>query len=135
GLSGWGIRGREGVPWRACRCAVARDRRGRIARRGPVAGFQAGGALHQGTRTAGAEWAPDRDRAWQRTAQGGRDRRLLARADPQDRSRSADFDSGDVMARTSLLRIAHARSGDKGDTTNVGLIARRPEYYPVLAQE
>ena len=31
-----------------------------------------------------------------------------------------------------LLRLAHARSGDKGDTANVGLIARRPEYYPLL---
>jgi len=31
-----------------------------------------------------------------------------------------------------LLDIAHARSGDKGDTGNVGVIARRPEYYPLL---
>jgi hypothetical protein len=31
-----------------------------------------------------------------------------------------------------LLDIAHARSGDKGDTGNVGVIARRQEYYPVL---
>lgn len=34
-----------------------------------------------------------------------------------------------------LLAIAHARSGDKGDTANVGLIALRPELYPVLARE
>jgi hypothetical protein len=31
-----------------------------------------------------------------------------------------------------LLDICHARSGDKGDTGNVGLIARKPEYYPVM---
>jgi hypothetical protein len=31
-----------------------------------------------------------------------------------------------------LLRLAHARSGDKGDTANVGLIALKPEYYPVI---
>jgi hypothetical protein len=31
-----------------------------------------------------------------------------------------------------LIDIAHARSGDKGDTANVGVIARRPEYYPLL---
>jgi len=31
-----------------------------------------------------------------------------------------------------LLDIAHARSGDKGDTANVGLIALKPEWYPVL---
>ncbi len=35
--------------------------------------------------------------------------------------------------RVRLLDIAHARSGDKGDTANVGLIALRPEWYPVLA--
>ena len=33
-----------------------------------------------------------------------------------------------------LLDIAHARSGDKGDTANVGLIALRPSWYPVLVQ-
>jgi len=32
-----------------------------------------------------------------------------------------------------LLDIAHARSGDKGDTANVGVIALKPEWYPVLA--
>ena len=34
-----------------------------------------------------------------------------------------------------LLHLAHARSGDKGDTANVGLIALRPEYYPVLVKQ
>lgn len=33
-----------------------------------------------------------------------------------------------------LLDIAHARSGDKGDTANVGVIARREEYYPLLVK-
>lgn len=31
-----------------------------------------------------------------------------------------------------LLDIAHARSGDKGDTANVGIIALEPEWYAVL---
>lgn len=31
-----------------------------------------------------------------------------------------------------LVDIAHARSGDKGDTANVGLIALRPEWYQIL---
>ena len=39
------------------------------------------------------------------------------------------------MARVQLLKIAHARSGDKGDTANVGLIAKDPKYYGVLVQE
>lgn len=34
--------------------------------------------------------------------------------------------------RIRLLDIAHARSGDKGDTANVGVIALRPELYPLL---
>jgi hypothetical protein len=34
-----------------------------------------------------------------------------------------------------LLDLAHARSGDKGDTANIGLIALRPEYYPLLVRE
>jgi hypothetical protein len=33
-----------------------------------------------------------------------------------------------------LLDIAHARSGDKGDTANVGVIALRDEWYPILAK-
>jgi hypothetical protein len=36
--------------------------------------------------------------------------------------------------RVLLLELAHARSGDKGDTANVGLIARKPEYYPLLVK-
>ena len=35
----------------------------------------------------------------------------------------------------SLLKLAHARSGDKGDTANVGLIALKDEYYPLLVRE
>ena len=34
--------------------------------------------------------------------------------------------------RVPLVDIAHARSGDKGDTANVGVIALRPEWYPVI---
>ena len=34
-----------------------------------------------------------------------------------------------------LRRVAIARSGDKGDTANIGVIALTPELYPVLAQE
>ena len=37
--------------------------------------------------------------------------------------------------KVSLLKLAHARSGDKGDTANVGLIALKDEYYPLLVRE
>jgi hypothetical protein len=33
-----------------------------------------------------------------------------------------------------LNDIAHARSGDKGDTGNVGVIARKEQYYPLLVK-
>jgi hypothetical protein len=36
--------------------------------------------------------------------------------------------------KIQLLQLAHARSGDKGDTANVGVIARKPEYYPLLVR-
>ena len=34
--------------------------------------------------------------------------------------------------KVRLLDIAHARSGDKGDTANVGIIALKPEWYAPL---
>jgi len=34
-----------------------------------------------------------------------------------------------------LVRLAYGRSGDKGDTSNIGLIARRPQYLAVLRAE
>ncbi len=36
------------------------------------------------------------------------------------------------LARVPLERLAWARSGDKGDNANIGVIARRPEYLPYL---
>ncbi|HUP00794.1 MAG TPA: hypothetical protein VM737_04645 [Gemmatimonadota bacterium] len=36
------------------------------------------------------------------------------------------------MARVQLRRLAHARSGDKGDTANVGVIAYTDEAYALL---
>ena len=37
--------------------------------------------------------------------------------------------------KVQLVKLAHARSGDKGDTANVGLIALRDEIYPMLVRE
>lgn len=34
-----------------------------------------------------------------------------------------------------LLKLAHARSGDKGDTANVGVIALKDDFYPLLVRE
>lgn len=37
--------------------------------------------------------------------------------------------------KIELLKLAHARSGDKGDTANVGVIALKEEYYSLLVRE
>jgi len=34
-----------------------------------------------------------------------------------------------------LAAIAHTRSGDKGDTCNIGVIALKPEYYATILRE
>lgn len=34
-----------------------------------------------------------------------------------------------------LREIAHARSGDKGDTNNIGVIAYDPEYFPTILEQ
>jgi hypothetical protein len=52
----------------------------------------------------------------------------------------ADADSGGQKAPADavtvpLLRIAHGRSGDKGDSSNVGIIARKPEYLPWIRSQ
>jgi hypothetical protein len=37
--------------------------------------------------------------------------------------------------KVRLADIAHARSGDKGDTANVGVIALRREWYDLISRE
>lgn len=37
--------------------------------------------------------------------------------------------------KVQLVKLAHARSGDKGDTANVGLIALKDEFYPLLVEK
>src|SRR5438093_1884484 len=37
--------------------------------------------------------------------------------------------------KIQLTRLAHGRSGDKGDTANVGLIALAERFYPLLVRE
>lgn len=50
--------------------------------------------------------------------------------------KSSSIEPNQISMSTSqgkrLIDIAHGRSGDKGNTSNVGIIARRPEYWPVL---
>ncbi|KAI8059855.1 hypothetical protein BC940DRAFT_323676 [Gongronella butleri] len=36
------------------------------------------------------------------------------------------------LVKTKLINVAYGRSGDKGDASNVGIIARKPEYLPYI---
>ena len=40
----------------------------------------------------------------------------------------------EAMLEVPLVKLAWARSGDKGNLSNIGLIARRPEWLPLLWQ-
>ena len=39
------------------------------------------------------------------------------------------------LVRVPLIRIAYGRSGDKGDTVNIGIAARQERYFPVLVEQ
>ena len=39
------------------------------------------------------------------------------------------------MPVVKLIKIAHGRSGDKGNGSNVGIIARHPDIYPFLKEK
>jgi hypothetical protein len=61
-------------------------------------------------------------------------------ATPAAPVRASVADAGDAGAsqdavEVPLIRIAWGRSGDKGDTSNIGLIARKPEYLPLLRRQ
>lgn len=65
---------------------------------------------------------------------------ILAQAARADRDGSDPYraappapDADD--AEVPLVRIAWGRSGDKGDTSNIGLIARTPALLPILLRE
>ncbi|KAF9430518.1 hypothetical protein BGZ76_000807 [Entomortierella beljakovae] len=43
--------------------------------------------------------------------------------------------SNEETVLVPLIRLAYARSGDKGDTANIGVVARDPKYYPYINQQ
>jgi hypothetical protein len=70
---------------------------------------------------------PRRQRPRRSRGGAGRSRRPPAR-----RPRST---ASPATRNVQLRFLAHARSGDKGDTANVGLIALEAEFYPILVKE
>lgn len=55
---------------------------------------------------------------------------------PDERSGRADaaVEPEGETVEVPLIELAYARSGDKGDQANIGVIARKPEYYPLLVR-
>ncbi len=43
-----------------------------------------------------------------------------------------DASTSTSAMQVPLITLAHGRSGDKGDISNIGVIARKPEYLPLL---
>ncbi len=52
-----------------------------------------------------------------------------------DESPAAGAGGETDVVEVPLLRVAHARSGDKGDTSNIAIFARRPEFFDGLRRE
>ncbi|MBN9426966.1 MAG: DUF1446 domain-containing protein [Burkholderiales bacterium] len=48
---------------------------------------------------------------------------------------AATADAAAPGIEVPLIRLAYGRSGDKGDTSNIGIIARRAEYLPALREQ
>jgi hypothetical protein len=51
---------------------------------------------------------------------------------PKAQPNNPTLDPGADAVEVPLVRLAWARSGDKGDISNIGVIARRPELLPLL---
>lgn len=56
-------------------------------------------------------------------------------AEPQAASFDGDADVDADAVEVPLIRLAWARSGDKGDTSNIGVIARHPALLPLLRKQ
>src|SRR5207253_2471045 len=54
---------------------------------------------------------------------------------PHDEAHGAAAVVEGEMVEVPLVRVAWARSGDKGDLSNIGVIARRPEWLPHLSDQ
>ena len=59
-----------------------------------------------------------------------------AQAEPEtERDEPAATPDEGPLATVALQALAWARSGDKGDTENIGVIARRPEFLPLIRRQ
>jgi hypothetical protein len=54
---------------------------------------------------------------------------------PSSTLKAASTSNEELSATVPLVRIAWGRSGDKGDTSNIGIIARRPDFLPLIRDQ
>lgn len=52
--------------------------------------------------------------------------------EPAGKPNLATLPAGAERVSVPLIRLAYARSGDKGEDSNIGVIARKPEYLPAI---
>ena len=129
--------GRLGLHARCARRTAARGPSGGAASCGcALVRSPCGRALHAGDRAARPDRPSVRDRLRRRTPARPGDHGLLAGAHPQGGCPAASRRGGEGrMTRIQLVHLAHARSGDKGDTANVGIIAYDAADYPLLVEQ
>jgi hypothetical protein len=63
---------------------------------------------------------------------------FLPNAAPAEKAPRSVVEPEQVPGETTevpLIALAHGRSGDKGDSANIGVLARRPEFVPVLRRQ
>lgn len=56
-------------------------------------------------------------------------------AEPGDADHRMPPAGAQAWTEVPLVRLAWARSGDKGDTSNIGVIARKPQWLPLLREQ
>ena len=56
-------------------------------------------------------------------------------ADAIARPTVAEATSDEATVEVPLVKIAHGRSGDKGADSNIGIIARKPEYFSIIREQ
>lgn len=56
----------------------------------------------------------------------------VARTEPAPAASGPTMEAGPDAVTIPLVRLAHGRSGDKGDSVNIGILARAPRFLPLL---
>lgn len=60
---------------------------------------------------------------------------LVVPAPPAQAEAAAQPPFGGPLVEVPLIRIAWGRSGDKGDSSNIGIVARHPQWLPLLRDQ